>query len=98
MSLSSSQRKFLRARAHALRPVVIIGTNGLHEAVLAEIGQALAHHELIKVRFNCGDRDERQAMQETVRDQCRAELVQTIGHIGVFYRRAEKPRITLPRR
>ena len=97
MRLSPTQKKVLRARAHALRPGGIVGGGGLHEAVLAEIDQALAHHELIKVRFNCGDRAARQAMQDTVGEHCRAALVQAIGHIGVFYRKADKPRITLPR-
>lgn len=98
MTLSTTQKKFLRARAHTLKPVVIVGANGLHEAVLAEIEQALAHHELIKVRFNCGDREARQTMLDTVQEHCGAELVQSIGHIGVFYRKADKAQISLPRR
>jgi RNA-binding protein len=55
VSLKSDLKKFLRAKAHALKPVVITGQNGITPAVLNEIGQALSHHELIKIRVNAAD-------------------------------------------
>lgn len=97
MPLTSSQKQFLRQRAHHLKPVVIIGQHGLGENVLAEIDNALAHHELIKVRVNAGDREQRQSMIEQIAAQTGAEPVQQIGHVAVFYRPAEEPKIQLPR-
>ena len=44
------QLKELKAKAHQLEPVVIIGAKGLTQEVLAEIDRALKAHELIKVR------------------------------------------------
>ena len=60
--LLPSFRRELRARAHALDPVVAIGQHGLTPAVLHEIDVALKAHELIKVRVFNGDREARSAM------------------------------------
>ena len=48
MNLSTKQKQHLKGLAHSLKPVVLLGANGLTEAVLAEIEIALDHHELIK--------------------------------------------------
>lgn len=97
MPLTSSQKKFLRQRAHHLKPVVIVGQHGLGENILAEVDNALAHHELIKVRVNAADREERQQLIDQISAQSQAEQVQMIGHVAVFYRPAEEPKIQLPR-
>ena len=97
MSLTSSQKKFLRQRAHHLKPVVIVGQHGLGENLLAEVDNALAHHELIKVRVNAADREERQQLIDEISQQSQAEQVQLIGHVAVFYRQADDPKIQLPR-
>ena len=47
--LSANQRRFLRGRAHALKPIIQIGGKGLTAAVAAETARALHDHELIKV-------------------------------------------------
>jgi RNA-binding protein len=87
VSLKSDLKKFLRAKAHALKPVVITGQNGITPAVLNEIGQALSHHELIKIRVNAADRDDRGAMLDAVLRDTKAELIQTIGHTATLYRK-----------
>ncbi len=96
MPLTNNQKRQLKGRAHHLKPVVMIGQHGLTENVLNEIEIALETHELIKVRVSGADRDERKAMQEKIRQQSGAELVQSIGHIAVYYRRhPERPKIEL---
>jgi len=37
MNLSTKQKQHLKGLAHSLKPVVLLGANGLTEAVLAEI-------------------------------------------------------------
>ena len=96
MPLNKEQKKHLRSLAHKLHPVVIIGQHGLTEPVLEELEPTLEHHELIKVRVNAGDRDERDAMIREMCERTGAELVQRIGHVAVLYRAARKPRIKLP--
>lgn len=94
--LTPSQRRFLRARAHALHPVVLVGDAGLSEAVLKEIDASLRAHELVKIRVAGEDRETREAMLETICQSLDAAPVQHIGKILVVYRPADKPRITLP--
>lgn len=79
-------RKFLRAKAHTLKPVVITGQAGISDAVLNEIDLALNHHELIKVRVNARDREMREGMIQRICEALGAELVQGIGHIATLYR------------
>lgn len=79
------QKKKLKAQAHPLNPVVIIGQAGLTEAVIKEINVALDAHELIKVKIRA-ERDERAAIREQICEQTKAELVQSIGQIAVIYR------------
>ncbi len=90
MPLTPKGRQVLKARAHALKPVVLIGNQGLSEAVIKEINRALHDHELIKVKIATTDREERQAAIAAICEATEAQLVQTIGHIGVFYKPREK--------
>lgn len=96
MRLNEKQKKYLRKLAHEKKPVVITGAGGISDGVVAETDGALAHHELIKVRVNAEEREERQAMIEALTERTGSVLVQRIGHIAVLYRPAEKPKITLP--
>lgn len=93
--LSEKHRKQLRKLAHHRNVIVIIGQHGLTDNVMSEIEQALEAHELVKVRINAGERDARYAMIDRIAAQTHSDLVQRIGHVAVFFRRAEKPRIEL---
>src|SRR5690554_1721637 len=97
MELSNKQKQFLKSAAHPLKPVVMLGGNGLTEGVMAEIELALEHHELIKVKVPEEDRDIRNAIHATIAEHAKAELVQAIGKVAVFYRRATEPKMRLPR-
>jgi RNA-binding protein len=100
--LDNPTRRALKQRAHALKPVVLVGQAGLTDAVLAEIDRALHDHELIKVRVNGLDRDERNAQVAAMASRSGATLVQRIGNVAVLYReRPEgqpKPSNTAPKR
>lgn len=93
--LTPRQRSQLRALAHPRQAVVTTGQRGLTPAVLAEIEQALEHHELVKVRLNAPDRTAREAMAATICEETGSERVQRIGHVLVIYRKAGKPKIEL---
>jgi len=98
MPLSNTQRKYLRGLSHDLNPVVMVADKGLSENVLAEVEQALEHHELIKIKLR-GEREQRDAWIEQLVSTTRAELVHRIGQVVCLYRRhPEKPKIELPRR
>jgi RNA-binding protein len=87
MPLNSKSRQALKAKAHLLKPVILIGSNGLTDAVQKEIDIALNHHELIKVRISTNDRDAKRAIYAEICAVQQAEAVQLIGNIGVVYRK-----------
>jgi putative YhbY family RNA-binding protein len=86
LNLTPAERSALRAEAHALNPVVIVGESGLTPAVMKEIDASLNAHGLIKVRVFGDERDERVAMYETICEQLDAAPVQHIGKLLVIYR------------
>jgi putative YhbY family RNA-binding protein len=92
--LTPQERTALRARAHKLDPVVMIGDKGLTESVLAEIGRALDAHELIKVKAASDEREQREAWLEQACEALGAAPVQHIGKILVLFR--ENPELHRP--
>ena len=96
--LTAKQRRFLKALAHELSPVVRIGRSGLTPAVVNETRKSLAAHELIKVRIEIADSASRRELAEELATATEAELAGTIGKLAILYRRRdEKPSIKLPK-
>lgn len=93
--LSSKRRSALRAEAHKLSPIVIIGDKGLTDEVLAEVDRALKAHELIKVRAATDDRDARNVWMESICEKLAAHPVQQIGKVLVVFR--ENPKEAKPK-
>jgi RNA-binding protein len=98
-TLTGKQSRHLRALAHALEPIVIVGKEGASEGVIAATGQALTDHELVKVRLPDLERDERDAIARAIAEGTKAALAGTIGRIAILYRRhPSTPQINLPKR
>jgi RNA-binding protein len=98
MSLTGKQRRFLRAEAHSLEPVVMVGKEGLSETVLAAVQEALLAHELIKVRILDTAPMERQQVADELPALVKADLAGLIGRVAILYKRhPHKPQIALPR-
>ena len=97
MSLSPSQKRYLRGLAHSLKPVILTGNKGVTPAVVREFSAALDQHELVKVKLG-DNRDERKSQIAELGQGAKAELVQSIGRVACFYRRnEEQPKLALPR-
>lgn len=97
MTLSETQKKYLRGLGHHLKPVIVVGDGGLSAAVVKEFESTINHHELIKVRVRAGDRETRDGIILKMCDQ-NTSLVTRIGNVALIFRRnTEKPRINLPR-
>ena len=86
LKLTPTERSALRADAHVLNPIVIVGEAGLTEPVLKEIDNGLDAHGLIKVRVFGDDREARIGMYETICERLRAAPIQHIGKLLVMYR------------
>jgi putative YhbY family RNA-binding protein len=85
-ALTPSHRSELRAQAHKLDPVVIVGDKGLTDEVVAEIDRSLKAHELIKVRAASDDRKLREEWMDRICERLEAHAVQLIGKVLVIYR------------
>jgi len=100
-ALTPRARAHLKALAHPIEPVVMVGAEGITDAIARAVSVGLEDHELIKVRLGqnfVGDRDEAAAALAAA---CGAAVVQVIGRIVVLYRRRsrdlpKRPRIVLP--
>lgn len=97
MKLSNKQKQFLKGEAHHLKPVVMIGANGLTEGVLAEIENALQFHELIKVRVSAEERETKKLICDAIVRETSAIQVQLIGSILTLFKQSEEKKITLPK-
>jgi len=89
--LNSADRRSLRRRAHALKPVVIVSGAGLTGSVMAEIEHCLQAHELIKIRVLDDDRLQREDLLAQICERTRASPVQHIGKILVVYLESPDP-------
>lgn len=97
LMLTPKQRQFLKALAHPLAPVVRVGRNGVTPAVVNETKKSLLAHELIKVRFDSDDAEERKSQAELLAAETDAHVAGRVGKIAIVYRRREeKPKIKLP--
>lgn len=80
-----------------MNPIVMLGNAGLTDGVIAELERALEDHELVKVTARVGDREARDSALNDLASRTSSEIVQRIGHVGVFYRRRpELPKILIP--
>jgi RNA-binding protein len=86
LTLTNRERSQLKARAHALEPVVQVGQAGLTPSVVAEIDRALTAHELIKVRVGAADRVERANICEAICSRTGAAEVLRVGKVLGLWR------------
>ena len=91
IDLTPARRRALRASAHPLHPVVIIGEAGLSAPVLAEIERSLKSHELIKIKVAGDGRARRESLLAEICETLSAAPVQHIGKILVIYREKPEP-------
>ena len=88
--LKGSAKKQLRALAHHLNPVVMVGRNGVSEQLVASVNAALKNHELIKVKF-LDFKEEKKEISQEIATVTKSEVVGIIGNIVIFYRQHPQP-------
>jgi putative YhbY family RNA-binding protein len=84
--LSARERAHLKARAHALEPVVHAGSPGVTDALVAEVDRALTAHELIKVKVGTDDRQQRVAIGDEICARTGAAAVHRVGKVLILWR------------
>jgi RNA-binding protein len=96
IELTPKERQALKALAHGLKPVVLLGSAGLSPSVVKEIDRALLSHELIKVKVPGDDRAEREAVFASLAESLSAARVQAIGKLLVLFRPAPEEEAQVP--
>ncbi|MBL4910150.1 MAG: ribosome assembly RNA-binding protein YhbY [Alteromonadaceae bacterium] len=97
MTLNKKQIQHLKGLAHSLKPIVLLGSNGLTEAVIAEIDYALNHHELIKVKIPTDDKENKALIIEAICRETKSTKIQVIGKTLIIYRQSEEKKIRIPK-
>ena len=85
-SLTAKERANLKARAHALEPVVNVGGAGVTDRLVAEVERALTAHELIKVKVGTDDRADRIAIGDEICTRTGATAVHRVGKVLILWR------------
>ena len=84
--LNNAQKKRLRTLGHDLRPLVLIGREGVSATLLASADAALKSHELVKVQLERNAPLEREEAAQILVHAAAAALVQQIGRTFLLYR------------
>jgi RNA-binding protein len=101
-NLQGFERKYLRGLAHGIRPVILIGKEGLTDGIVRATAEALLQHELIKIKYNdFKEKSQKEALTGDLAARTGAEQVGAIGHTVILFRPHPNPemrRIILPDR
>ncbi|HLR74293.1 MAG TPA: ribosome assembly RNA-binding protein YhbY [Virgibacillus sp.] len=95
--LTGKQKRFLRGKAHHLKPIFQVGKIGVNENMVKQIGEALEKRELIKVSILQNCLDDKHTIAEELSQGTGALVVQIIGNNIVLYKESEdNKQIILP--
>ena len=96
-TLKGKQARYLRGLGHHLKPVVMVGKEEINEAVIAAADEALAVHELIKVKLQEGCLSDRKEVAEELAEATDSAVAQIMGGTILLYRQSDEPQIVLPK-
>jgi RNA-binding protein len=94
--LTNFQIKLLKKNAHKLKPIVMISSNGLSESLINELENSLMHHELLKIKISCSDREDRKKIITYLLEKTSSHLIQSIGKVAVIFKQNNQTQINLP--
>lgn len=83
--LTNAKIRELKARGQLMKPMLKVGHDGLTPAFIAALDSALAHHELVKVKFS-DLKDQKKTLAPQLAEQTRSELIMRVGNVAVIYR------------
>lgn len=97
--LTGKQRRHLRALGHELKVLVQVGKGGIDEGLVSAVDQALADHELVKIRVAENAELDRHEAADAIAGQTKSFVAQVLGNTVLLYRAdPEAPQIVLPKK
>lgn len=95
--LTGKQKRFLRSKAHHLKPIFQVGKSGVNENMIKQLIDVLEKRELIKVNILQNCLEDKESVAEQIAEGTGAEIVQIIGnHIILYKESTENKTIILP--
>ncbi len=98
--LTGKQVRYLRGLGHHLKPLVMLGREGISKNVITAANAVLEAHELIKVRVGNGCLLDRKYAAGETAEKTGSEVVQVLGKTFLLFRanpdRNDEHRIKLP--
>lgn len=92
MTLTNQEKKQLKRLAHHLKPVVMVGKNGVSESLLGSVDDALESHELIKMKF-VDNKSEKHQLSDEIAAQTDSSLVGVVGNVAILFRENPRPEL-----
>jgi RNA-binding protein len=90
--LKGFEKKYLRGLAHDLKPVVLIGKEGITDGIVRAAEEGLSRHELIKIKFiDFKEKNQKETLAGELVDQTGSAQVGMIGHTAILYRPQTDP-------
>jgi RNA-binding protein len=90
--MNNTLKKTMKAQAHHLRPLILMGNKGLTEHLVAATNEALVTHELIKIKLMGEQKADRIAIAQELCTATHAEIIQIVGRIATIYRKNPEAR------
>ena len=87
---TSKQRSNLRSLAQTIEPIGQVGKGGISDNMVESFSQALESRELIKITVLNNSEEEASWVANDLAEALNAEVVCTIGHKVVLYRKSNK--------
>ena len=84
---SGELRRALRGHGHAMSAIVQIGKSGVTDALVKQVRQALADHELIKVKIGGECPVDRHEVAARLEGEPGIQIVQIVGRVLLVYKR-----------
>jgi RNA-binding protein len=99
-TLMGFEKKYLRGLAHDLKPLVLIGKEGITDGIVRATGEGLSQHELIKIKFiDFKEKNQKETLVGELVEKTGSAKIGMIGHMAILYRPQTDPakrRIPLP--
>lgn len=84
--LTNPEIRKLKARAQRLEPMLKVGKAGLSEGFVSSVNDALAVHELLKVKF-AEFKEEKKTLAPLLAEKTGSRLIMRVGNMAVYFRR-----------
>jgi RNA-binding protein len=83
--LSPSLVRQLKSKAQLLKPTLWIGKQGVTDAFIASLDQALNVHQLVKVKF-ASFKDQKKELSPLLAEKTSSHVILRVGNTVVLYR------------